>query len=65
MKGNKMSSFNVGFLYSWGMGSNHQLGTGEEDDEVTPVKIISKQLESRKVFSASGGGQHCVILACD
>ncbi|XP_033644614.1 regulator of chromosome condensation-like [Asterias rubens] len=54
-----------GFLYSWGMGSNHQLGTGEEDDEVTPVKIISKQLESRKVFSASGGGQHCVILACD
>ena len=54
----------IGFVYSWGMGSNYQLGTGE-DDEYTPVKIVSKQLEDRKAFTSSGGGQHAVILACD
>ncbi|XP_022092763.1 regulator of chromosome condensation-like [Acanthaster planci] len=54
-----------GDVYSWGMGSNLQLGTGEEDDEPSPVRVRSKQLENRKAVTALAGGQHTVILACD
>ncbi|RUS71973.1 hypothetical protein EGW08_020266 [Elysia chlorotica] len=36
-----------GSLYSWGMGSNNQLGLGEEDDQDVPTKVAGKQLETR------------------
>nr|XP_023017406.1 regulator of chromosome condensation isoform X1 [Leptinotarsa decemlineata]XP_023017407.1 regulator of chromosome condensation isoform X1 [Leptinotarsa decemlineata] len=52
-----------GDLYGWGMGTNGQLGTGEEDDLEVPTLIKSKQLQDRKVFRVSSGGQHTVILA--
>ncbi|KAJ3662552.1 hypothetical protein Zmor_006896 [Zophobas morio] len=52
-----------GELYGWGMGTNGQLGTGEEDDCVEPTLIKSKQLTDRAVFKVSAGGQHTVILA--
>ena len=45
------------------MGTNGQLGTGEEDDCVEPTLIKSKQLTDRAVFKVSAGGQHTVILA--
>jgi len=51
--------------YSWGMGTNGQLGTGEDDDVWSPNIIKSKQMEGREVLSASSGGQHTVILARD
>ena len=51
--------------YSWGMGTNGQLGLGSEDDILEPVFIKSKQLENRRVLSASAGGQHTVLLAAD
>lgn len=54
-----------GSVYSWGMGTNMQLGTGEEDDEWSPVKITGKQLENRTVLMASSGGQHTVLLVKD
>lgn len=54
-----------GSVYSWGMGTNMQLGTGEEDDEWSPVKITGKQLENRAVLMASSGGQHTVLLVKD
>ncbi|XP_038057576.1 regulator of chromosome condensation-like [Patiria miniata] len=54
-----------GDVYTWGMGSSLQLGTGEEDDELSPVKVVSKQLENRKALTSSGGGQHTIILARD
>lgn len=52
-----------GELYAWGMGSNGQLGTGEEDDVETPQKIKGKQLEDKTVMRVTGGGQHTAILA--
>ncbi|KAJ8959441.1 hypothetical protein NQ318_022133 [Aromia moschata] len=52
-----------GELYGWGMGTNGQLGTGDEDDCELPTLIKSKQLQDRKVYRASSGGQHTVILA--
>ncbi|XP_015236220.1 PREDICTED: regulator of chromosome condensation [Cyprinodon variegatus] len=51
-----------GSVYAWGMGTNLQLGTGEEDDEWSPVKMTGKQLENRVVLLASSGGQHTVLL---
>ncbi|CAH0545761.1 unnamed protein product [Brassicogethes aeneus] len=52
-----------GDLYAWGMGDGGQLGTGEEEDCFEPKLIKSKQLQERKVFRVSAGGQHTVILA--
>ncbi|XP_029308496.1 regulator of chromosome condensation [Cottoperca gobio] len=54
-----------GSVYSWGMGTNLQLGTGEEEDEWSPVKMTGKQLENRTVLSVSSGGQHTVLLVKD
>ncbi|XP_063054194.1 regulator of chromosome condensation [Engraulis encrasicolus] len=51
-----------GSVYAWGMGTNLQLGTGEEDDEWSPVEMAGKQLEDRAVLSVSSGGQHTVLL---
>jgi len=55
----------AGDLYAWGMGSNGQLGTGEEDDVQVPVVIKSKQWIKEKRIAARvvGGGQHTLILA--
>ncbi|XP_054262997.1 regulator of chromosome condensation-like isoform X2 [Macrosteles quadrilineatus] len=51
-----------GEVYAWGMGTNGQLGTGDEDDHYEPVRMGGKQLEGRKVVAVSGGGQHTVLL---
>ncbi|XP_072316882.1 regulator of chromosome condensation [Eucyclogobius newberryi] len=54
-----------GGVYSWGMGTNMQLGTGEEDDAWSPVKMTGKQLENRAVLMVSSGGQHTALLVRD
>ncbi|XP_073837687.1 regulator of chromosome condensation 1 [Musca autumnalis] len=54
-----------GKLYSWGMGSNHQLGTGSDDDALEPVLIVSKQTEGKRIIRASSGGQHSIFLVED
>ena len=52
-----------GDLYSWGMGSSGQLGTGEEEDSEKPVLVKGKQLEGKTIVRVSGGGQHTLALA--
>jgi len=52
-----------GDCYSWGMGTNGQLGTGGEDDSHLPVKMGGKQLQGKKVIAVSSGGQHSVLIA--
>uniref|UniRef100_F6PGW9 Regulator of chromosome condensation n=2 Tax=Ornithorhynchus anatinus TaxID=9258 RepID=F6PGW9_ORNAN len=54
-----------GRVFAWGMGTNFQLGTGEEDDAWSPVEMAGKQLENRMVLSVSSGGQHTVLLVKD
>jgi len=54
-----------GKCYSWGMGTNGQLGTGEEDDVTEPWLMKSKQLENRQVIAVSSGGQHTIMIAKD
>lgn len=53
----------TGDLYSWGMGSSGQLGTGEEEDVEIPTLVKGKQLEGKTVIRVAGGGQHTLSLA--
>lgn len=56
----------TGDVYSWGMGSNLQLGNGDEDEDLLePTRIVSKQLQTKKAIKVDAGGQHTVILATD
>lgn len=52
-----------GECYSWGMGTNGQLGHEDEEDAWEPAIMLGKQLQERKVVAVSGGGQHTVIIA--
>ncbi len=52
----------AGEAYAWGMGTNLQLGTGEEEDSWIPVKITGKKIENCRVIDASAGGQHTALL---
>ena len=54
-----------GQVFSWGMGTNGQLGHADDDDAWEPEPMIGKQLETRNVLLASGGGQHTVLLAAN
>ena len=49
---------NQGGLYAWGYGEMGQLAN-ESQDAPIPFQL---DLKSRKVFAASGGGQHTVLL---
>lgn len=51
-----------GVLYAWGMGTNNQLASGNDDDAWVPIVMGGKQLAERKGISISGGGQHSVLL---
>lgn len=51
-----------GLSYAWGMGSEKQLGTGNEDDQWEPIQMKGKQLDGRKAVAVSSGGQHVVLL---
>ncbi|KAH8300807.1 hypothetical protein KR059_008535 [Drosophila kikkawai] len=51
-----------GKLYSWGLGSNSQLGIGDGDDEVEPVLVASKNTQNKRILLATGGGQHAICL---
>lgn len=55
----------TGKAFSWGMGTNGQLGHEDDEDSWTPEEFIGKQLETRKVLMACGGGQHTLLLARD
>lgn len=55
----------AGRAFAWGMGTNHQLGTGEEEDVWSPVEMTGKQLENRLVLAVSSGGQHTALLVKD
>lgn len=49
-----------GDVYSWGMGTNLQLGSSSEEDILMPTLIKTK--ESYNFIAVSAGGQHTAIL---
>lgn len=52
-----------GECFSWGMGSNSQLGHEDDEDAWEPGTMLGKQLQQRSVMAVSGGGQHTVLIA--
>ena len=52
----------TGELYSWGMGTNLQLGMSDEEDVWTPAKVTGKKIENCRILSASAGGQHTALI---
>lgn len=54
-----------GKAYSWGMGSNQQLGIGSDDDKDEPTLLTGAQVKDRKVIRISSGGQHTLFIAAE
>ncbi|XP_067862971.1 regulator of chromosome condensation [Heptranchias perlo] len=54
-----------GRAFAWGMGTNYQLSTGDDEDVWSPVQMSGQQLENREVLSISSGGQHTALLVRD
>jgi Alpha-tubulin suppressor and related RCC1 domain-containing proteins len=52
-----------GEIFSWGMGTNGQLGHEDDEDAWEPQIMLGKQLETRRVLLCSGGGQHTIMMA--
>ena len=48
-----------GELFTWGMGTLHQLGLGADDDKSLPQAVRSKNLF---IVAADGGAQHTLIV---
>lgn len=51
-----------GEVFAWGMGSNNQLGHGNDEDCHEPKQIVSAQTKERKMLQVDSGGQHSVFL---
>ena len=51
-----------GEVFSWGMGSNNQLGHGNDSDCYEPKQIVSAQTKDKKMLQVDSGGQHSVFL---
>lgn len=59
------SSFAItasGQLYVWGMGTNSQLGTGDEDDVSEPKLLATAQVKDKNILAVNSGGQHSLFL---
>lgn len=54
-----------GKTYSWGMGSNQQLGVGSDEDQFEPVLLTGVQVKERQVIRVSSGGQHSLFIAAE
>jgi regulator of chromosome condensation len=54
---------NEGRVYSWGIGSNYQLGSSEDDEDVfEPSPMQGNHLKDCTVLDVSSGGQHTALL---
>jgi len=54
-----------GQCFSWGTNYSKQLGQDDEEDYYTPTLVKSKQVDSRKVYQASIGGQHSLFIVSE
>lgn len=54
-----------GKAYSWGMGSNQQLGVGSDEDQIEPVLLTGAQVREKQVIRVSSGGQHTLFIAAE
>lgn len=60
---NNFYSKNVYLFFSWGMGSNQQLGVGSDEDQTAPILLTGVQVREKHVIRISSGGQHTLFIA--
>jgi regulator of chromosome condensation len=51
-----------GKVYVWGIGSNSQLGTGDDEDVLEPTLLTGAQVKEKNVIAVSSGGQHSLFI---
>lgn len=51
-----------GKVYSFGFGSNYQLGSGDDEDILIPKHLVSAQVKEKCILKVSSGGQHTLFL---
>lgn len=51
-----------GQLYVWGMGTNSQLGTGDDDDVQEPKLLATAQVKEKNILAVNSGGQHSLFV---
>lgn len=54
-----------GKAYSWGIGSNQQLGIGSDEDQFEPILLTGAQVREKHVIRVSSGGQHTLFIAAE
>lgn len=54
-----------GKAYSWGLGTNQQLGVGSDEDKIEPTLLTGVQVKDKKVIKVSSGGQHTLFIAAE
>lgn len=54
-----------GKAYSWGFGSNQQLGIGSDEDQSEPTLLTGVQVREKDVIRVSSGGQHTLFIAAE
>lgn len=51
-----------GKIYVWGLGTNSQLGTGDDEDVLDPTLLAGAQVKEKNIISVSSGGQHSLFI---
>ncbi|PZC82935.1 hypothetical protein B5X24_HaOG209378 [Helicoverpa armigera] len=62
---NSFAVTDTGEVFSWGMGSEGQLGTGGSADAAEPAPAVTPPLHARTPVHISAGGQHTVLRVED
>ncbi|XP_059614695.1 regulator of chromosome condensation [Phlebotomus argentipes] len=52
-------------VFAWGMGNNHQLGLGSDQDVDKPTELTGAQVKDKRVLRVDSGGQHSVFLVTE
>lgn len=55
----------AGEVYAWGIGTNSQLGTGDDEDVWEPVLLQGAQVKEKKVITVAGGAQHTLFTVTE
>lgn len=51
-----------GKVYVWGLGTNSQLGVGDDEDVLEPKLIIGAQTKEKTILTVNSGGQHTLLI---
>ncbi|XP_063708590.1 regulator of chromosome condensation [Culicoides brevitarsis] len=55
----------AGEVFAWGIGTNSQLGTGNDEDVWEPVLLTGAQVKDKRVITVAGGAQHTLFTVED